>query len=132
LVLLHGCFSCSWPIGETLTVTLVITSACNDCCGCYTWPYGCFGSLEKRQLNDVVPNKGSFFRVAIGFIVGLLLPCLLTALALLIGHVQFVLSPDVTLAAVLSTLLLYLIASCREELVFRAYPLRTLNYAFGP
>jgi membrane protease YdiL (CAAX protease family) len=86
------------------------------------------------QLKDVgvMPNKGSISRVVMGFIVGLLLPSLLAASTILRGHVQFVLSQEVTLSAVLSTFLLYLIASCREELAFRAFPLRTLNYTFGP
>jgi hypothetical protein len=93
-----------------------------------------FVRWEKLQLKDVgvVPNRQSLSRVYIGFITGLLLPCLQAALVLLTGHIKLVISPDITFTAVLLTFLLYLMLSCREELAFRAYPLRSLNYVLGP
>lgn len=93
-----------------------------------------FVRWERLRLREVgvVRNRNTFSGVFIGFIVGLVLPLLKAALVMLTGHVQLEVSPTVTPAPVLLTFLLYLVASCREELAFRGYPLHSLNYVVGP
>jgi membrane protease YdiL (CAAX protease family) len=89
---------------------------------------------QKLQLNEVgfVLNKRSFSRVLIGFMLGLLLPGLQAALVLLTGHVKLVVSTRVTLTTIFSTLLLYVMLSCREEFAYRAYSQHSLKYRSGP
>lgn len=89
---------------------------------------------EKLSLKDIglVPNKNSYLRAFIGFIVGLLLPCLQAALVLLTGHVKLRISPNTTGTETLLHLLLFVALACREEIAFRAYPLRSLHNKIGP
>jgi membrane protease YdiL (CAAX protease family) len=93
-----------------------------------------FVRWEKLKPKDVgiLPDKNSFSMAFIGFVVGLLMPCLQVALVMLTGHVKLIIVQDITLRAVLLTLLLHLLLSWREEFAFRAYPLRSLNYSYGP
>jgi membrane protease YdiL (CAAX protease family) len=93
-----------------------------------------FVRWERLRLREVgvVRNRNTFSGVFIGFIVGLVLPLLKAVLVMLTGHVQLEVSPTVTPAPVLLTFLLYLVASCREELAFRGYPLHSLSYVVGP
>ncbi len=93
-----------------------------------------FVRWERLRLREVgvVLNRNTFSGVFIGFTVGLVLPLLKAVLVMLTGHVQLEVSPTVTPAPVLMTFLLYLVASCREELAFRGYPLHSLNYVAGP
>jgi len=112
-----------WSLLLTVTIAAIVTVGLTII----------FVRWEKLQLKDVgvVPNSHSFSRLLIGFIAGLALPCLQTAMVLLTGHIKLVISPNITVPAVLSNLLLYVMLSCREELAFRTYPLRSLNYTIG-
>jgi membrane protease YdiL (CAAX protease family) len=89
---------------------------------------------EKLQLKDTgaEPNKNSFKLVLFAFTLGLLLPILHAAIVMLSGHVELKVVSSLSPTPVLLTLLLYSIAACREELAFRGYPLRSLDYAIGP
>ncbi|PKA99654.1 hypothetical protein B0O79_3372 [Flavobacteriaceae bacterium MAR_2009_75] len=48
------------------------------------------------------------------------------------GHFQLNLVPDLTTAEIGLSLLLYILAGAREELVFRSYSLRSLSYSLTP
>jgi uncharacterized protein len=92
-----------------------------------------FTRWEGLSLRDVglVPGRRSTFRLGVGFLIGLILASLQPVLVLFFGHVKLVLSPKITFDAVLANSGLYLLVACREELAFRAYPLRSLNYVIG-
>lgn len=92
-----------------------------------------FVRWEGLRLTDVgvIPGRRSIYRVGIGFVIGLLLAILQAALVLLYGHFKLEPSPGITVHSFLSVFSLYLLLACREELAFRAYPLRSLHYAFG-
>ena len=93
-----------------------------------------FVRKERLGLEDVgaAPRKTSFRLVLLAFVAGLVLPLLQASIVMLGGHVRLVISPAVSPAPVLLTLVLYFIAACREELAFRGYPLRSLDNAIGP
>jgi len=92
-----------------------------------------FVRWEGLRLSDVgvIPGRQSISRIGIGFIIGLLLALGHAALVMLFGHVKLVRSPTMTFGYFMSGFLLYLFIACREELAFRGYPLRSLNYMLG-
>jgi membrane protease YdiL (CAAX protease family) len=92
-----------------------------------------FVRWEGLRLSDVgvVPGRRSIFRLGCGFLIGLFLASLQPALILLFGHVKWVLFPKPPFAVILSSTGFYFLVACREELAFRAYPLRSLNYVLG-
>src|ERR1051325_5900752 len=73
-----------------------------------------------------LPERQTVFRVALGFFLGLVLIALHSSVLGLTGHVRCVPSSEHTLAERISMLIGYLILSCREELAFHGYPLRSL------
>jgi hypothetical protein len=79
----------------------------------------------------VVPGRLTISRLGIGFIVGIFLALLQPLLVLVFGHLKLVINSKLTSAYVISNLLLYLLTSCREELAFRGYPLRSLSYVMS-
>ncbi len=89
---------------------------------------------EGLSLGDVglIPGSQSIFRVATGFLIGLILAFLQVAGVMLFGHLKLVLYPEFSFPYILSAFLLYFLVASREELAFRAYPLRGLNYVLGP
>jgi membrane protease YdiL (CAAX protease family) len=89
---------------------------------------------EGLDLRDVglMPGRQSIFRVATGFLIGLILAFLQVAGVMLLGHVNLVLYPAPGFPYIFTAFLLYLLIALREELAFRAYPLRGLNYVLGP
>jgi membrane protease YdiL (CAAX protease family) len=50
----------------------------------------------------------------------------------LAGHVRWVRAADVDFSSICVALLTYFVLSCREELAFHGYPLRRLDWFFGP
>ncbi len=93
-----------------------------------------FVRWEKIGLKDVgvLPSSFSISRLSIGFIIGLFLAALQVLLVSLTGHLTLVLSPEIGLSMISINLLLYIMVALREELAFRGYPLRSLNYVVGP
>jgi CAAX protease family protein len=91
-----------------------------------------FVRLEGLTLNDVgvIPRRGSLLRVGIGFLIGLFLSVLQPVLVLLTGHLEII-PASVSIGVVMLNLLLYFLIALREEIAFRGYPLRSLNYALG-
>jgi membrane protease YdiL (CAAX protease family) len=92
-----------------------------------------FVHREGLRLSDVgvVPGRRTIPRLCIGFSIGIFLALLQPALVLLFGHLKLVINPKLTFGYVISHLLLYFLVACREELAFRGYPLRSLNYVMG-
>ncbi len=92
-----------------------------------------FVRWEGLSLRDIglVLNRGSIFRVGIGFLIGLILATLQALLTSAFGHVQLIRNPAPGFIYIFGYFLLYLLVACREELAFRAYPLRSLVRVLG-
>ncbi len=80
---------------------------------------------DGLSLADVgaAPRGRSLARMALGFLVGLLLVMMQMGLVTLGGHLEWVRSSGVGVAPSLSALAAYLALACREELAFHGYPL---------
>jgi membrane protease YdiL (CAAX protease family) len=88
---------------------------------------------DGLRLADVgaAPRRRSLVRMALGFLVGLLLVAMQMGLVTLEGHLRWVRSSGVGVAPSLSALAAYLALACREELAFHGYPLRRMEQDFG-
>jgi uncharacterized protein len=91
-----------------------------------------FTHVEKLSLYEVgvVPGKNSIQRFFAGYIIGLFMAVLQPVIALGFGHLRFVFLPGTTALQIIIPFLLYFFVACREELVFRSYFLRRLDYSF--
>ncbi len=83
------------------------------------------------QAIGVLPGRYSTAKILLGFVIGLLLALLQVLLVYSFGHLKLTWSMAVTPMYAGTHLLLYILAATREELAFRAYPLRALTYAMG-
>jgi membrane protease YdiL (CAAX protease family) len=94
---------------------------------------GLFLRWEGLRLEDVgaTITRRSPYRFAIGFILGLLLVALNMAIVGFVGHIRWVRTQGVGFPDIATTLIIYLLLSCREELAFHGYPLRRLYRLFG-
>jgi membrane protease YdiL (CAAX protease family) len=92
-----------------------------------------FVRWEGLRLEDVgaAITWRSPSRFAIGFILGLLLVALHTAIVGFVGHTRWVRTPGVGFRDLATTLVLFFRLACREELAFHGYPLRRLQQLFG-
>jgi hypothetical protein len=115
----HGQWS-QVALGSMTTVATVIVT-------------GLFLRWDKLRFRDVgaAPDRLSAVRMLAGFALGLLLVALQTCFVILAGHVHWVRTASVGLAAVRTALLAYGTLASREELAFRGYPLRRLESCFG-
>ena len=88
---------------------------------------------EGLQLSDVGarPNAGSPGRLALGFLIGLLIIAAWAGISLAAGQIHWVWANDTDALSIAISLLAYLSLACREELAFRGYPLRLVNRRFG-
>jgi membrane protease YdiL (CAAX protease family) len=94
-----------------------------------------FSRWECVPLKDIgmVPGKYSLTRILLGFIIGFTMAGVQPLLLLLFSnHIRFVFSTQFPSDALFTSLFLYSLVAIREEIAFRAYPLRALNKAFGP
>lgn len=93
-----------------------------------------FIKWDGISFDDIglAPGRRSIGRLIGGFTFGLVLAVLQAMLVLVPGHVTLSPSQSINVNAVLLHLLLYAIIACREEVSFRGYPLRRLNYVMGP
>jgi Predicted metal-dependent membrane protease len=80
----------------------------------------------------VIPGKHTSSRLLIGFLIGTGISLLQPALVMLSGKVNLVYNSGTGISLIVSHFLLYLLVACREEIAFRGYPLRSLNYSIGP
>jgi membrane protease YdiL (CAAX protease family) len=88
-------------------------------------------SLPLKNIG-IIPGRHTAPRFLTGFLIGLILAALQLLSILITGHAKLVWSADITLAPVIQTFLLYILAAGREEIAFRGYPLRSLNRVIGP
>ncbi|MFS2186060.1 lysostaphin resistance A-like protein [Mucilaginibacter sp. Mucisp84] len=91
-----------------------------------------FCRLRAIPLTEAgtVPYNGSPGRIITGFLAGLLMSCLQPGILMIMGYVKLqfnAFDPHV----IGLHMLLFTLISCREELVFRSYALRSLADRFG-
>jgi uncharacterized protein len=93
-----------------------------------------FVRWEGLQIKDVglVPGRYSIFRLLIGFVIGSFLATMQVVLVMITSPLTLVRFPEINIVSISLNLLLYLSVACREEVSFRGYPLRSLNYVIGP
>ncbi len=93
-----------------------------------------FTRWEKLNLKDVgiIPGRKISSRFFIGYLIGLLMAIIQALIVLSFGHIRLSFDPQITVMEILLPFLLYFLIACREELVFRSYSLRSLNYVLGP
>lgn len=93
-----------------------------------------FTRWDQIQLKDVGAAIAwrSWLHISFGFLIGLILVGLQSSLVGLAGHVRWVRATDVDLSSIGVALLTYFVLSCREEFAFHGYPLRRLDWFFGP
>jgi membrane protease YdiL (CAAX protease family) len=93
-----------------------------------------FVKWEGLKLKDVgvMPERSTIPRLLIGFTIGLILALLQPLIVLMSGHLKLVYTPQINITTIVINLLLYIAVACREEIAFRGYPLRSLNYIIGP
>lgn len=91
-----------------------------------------FTRWEKLSLTDVgaVPGKHTIRRFMTGYIIGLSMAVTQGLTVFGFGHLKLVLVSPITPMSIVLPLLLYFLVACREELAFRSYSLRTLDYSF--
>jgi membrane protease YdiL (CAAX protease family) len=88
---------------------------------------------RPAEAIGIVPDRGTPRRFALGLLAGLTLVAVHTACLSMHGGVRWVaVSSPPPVMATMATVLGYLLLAWREELAFRAYPLRTLDRAAGP
>ncbi len=93
-----------------------------------------FVRWDRTRLGDVGawPDGRSLHRLALGFMLGLLLVILTSVILVVFGHVRWVRTGEVNVGEMSLALMAYVALSCREELAFRGYPLRRLESVIGP
>ena len=92
-----------------------------------------FTRWQKLRLNDVglVPGKSTIQRFVVGYVIGLSMAVIQALTVFGFGHLQLTIVPNITAQQIILPLSLYLFVACREELVFRSYSLRSLDYSFS-
>jgi membrane protease YdiL (CAAX protease family) len=92
-----------------------------------------FVRWDRVHLDDVGawPNLRTPARLALGFLIGLLIIAAWGAISLTAGQVHWVRANDFDPGSIAMALLAYVALACREELAFRGYPLRMLDRRFG-
>ncbi|GAB4036229.1 CPBP family intramembrane glutamic endopeptidase [Spirosoma gilvum] len=90
-----------------------------------------FTKWQKLRLADVgvIPGNQTTKRFVIGYVMGVSMAVMQALLVLLFGHLRLVFNPHMAGVEIGVSALLYLLVACREELAFRAYALRSLNYS---
>ncbi len=90
-----------------------------------------FARWEKLSLAAIglIPSKSTISRFIAGYFIGLSMAAMQALTVFSFGHLQLILSNTSILQIGLSFLLYFFVAG-REELVFRSYALRSLNYSF--
>ncbi len=89
---------------------------------------------EKLKLADVgvVPGRFSISRFICGYIIGFCMAASQALIVLACGHFQLKLVPGISVIDILLPFTLYFLIACREELAFRSWSLRRLNFSLGP
>jgi membrane protease YdiL (CAAX protease family) len=92
-----------------------------------------FVRWEGLRLSDVGAELllASWGRLLLGFMIGLAMVAVQTALVCIGGHVRWVRTPGEIGLPIAISFFLYLLLASREELAFRGYPLRRLASTVG-
>jgi len=92
-----------------------------------------FTRWQKLRLNDVgvVPGKLTIQRFVVGYVIGLSMAVIQALTVFGFGHLQLTIVPNITTQQIILPFFLYFFVACREELVFRSYSLRSLDYSFS-
>ena len=92
-----------------------------------------FVRWEGLRPDDVgvKPDGRTLARFASGYCIGLLLVTLTASLLFAAGSVHWSSAPAFHLSEAVWPFLTYIVLSCREELAFHGYPLRSLARGFG-
>jgi len=92
-----------------------------------------FTHWEKLTLDKVglIPGTKSIQRFVAGYAVGISIAVLQALIVTSFGHFHLVFVQQITMIDIVLPFILYLLVACREELVFRSYSLRSLNYALS-
>lgn len=82
----------------------------------------------KTSLKDIglMPGNGSLLRFLTGLGIGFVMVAVQAFIIIKFTDVKFSLAPSVEPVNVITSLILYFLIACREELVFRSYSLRSL------
>jgi membrane protease YdiL (CAAX protease family) len=89
-----------------------------------------FVRWERIKLTDIgiIPGEHTVLRVSVGFIIGLVMAILQPLILILLNnHIHLVLSPKIAAMQIVAAFILYMLVAIREEIAFRAYPLRSLD-----
>ena len=92
-----------------------------------------FLSCQRKSFDDIglAPDRNTATRFVIGLALGLTLVALHLAIVAGTGHVSWIRNSAIDARGVVAAALGYGLLALREEIAFRAYPLRTLLPAFG-
>lgn len=92
-----------------------------------------FAKWEKLSLKDIglKIDRGSFLRFSCGIVIGCVMVVVQAIIISSFAKVKFSLTFDIQLINVITSLILYFLIACREELVFRSYSLRSLAYSIN-
>lgn len=92
-----------------------------------------FTRWEQLRSIDVgvVPGKSTIQRFVVGNAIGLSMAVIQAATVICFGHLQITIVPNITAWQIVLPFALYFFVACREELVFRSYSLRSLDYSFS-
>ncbi|MCL6267191.1 CPBP family intramembrane glutamic endopeptidase [Flagellimonas myxillae] len=92
-----------------------------------------FARWEKLNLAEigVVPNGRTIKCFTLGFAIGCAMVTTFTLWVVFAINSKLIVVQSPSFSSILIPFLLYFVVSLREELAFRAFPLRSLNYAIG-
>ncbi|WP_316633360.1 type II CAAX endopeptidase family protein [uncultured Flavobacterium sp.] len=93
-----------------------------------------FAKWEKLPLKDVglIPYKSSLLRFSSGFGISVVMVVVEVLIITNFAKVKFSFAPHIPPINVITSLILFLLVACREELVFRSYSLRSLANSLNP
>jgi len=89
-----------------------------------------FAKWERIDLTavGVIPGGKSIKRFVGGYAIGLTMAVMQALIVLTFGNLRLNLNSHLSISEFSSSSLLFLLVACREELAFRSYALRSLNY----
>jgi membrane protease YdiL (CAAX protease family) len=92
-----------------------------------------FTRWEQLRLIEVgiVPGKSTIQRFIAGYVTGLSMALIQALTVFSFGHLQLIPVPNITAQQIILPFSLYFFVACREELAFRSYSLRSLDYTFS-
>lgn len=93
-----------------------------------------FARWEKLPLKDIglIADNGSLLRFLSGLGIGIIMVLIQMIIVINFAEVKFSLAQHNQPATIITSLILYFLLACREELAFRSYSLRSLAYSLRP